>query len=211
MPTPVPSVARLRLEARTCTACPLWRSATQTVFGEGDPRAAVMLVGEQPGNAEDLAGRPFVGPAGKLLERAMAEAGLSREAAYVTNVVKHFKWELRGKRRLHKSPAQKEIDACRPWLEAEMAAVRPALVVCLGATATHALVPGRPVLADLRGRILPSSGGRPALLATVHPSYVLRMRSEGRSRAFAGLVADLEVAAHFLKARSGTPASSAKR
>ena len=141
----------------------------------------------------------------------MTEAGLSREAAYVTNVVKHFKWELRGKRRLHKTPVQREIDACRPWLEAELSAVRPALVVCLGATATHALVPGRPALTELRGRILPSSDGGPAQLATVHPSYVLRMRSEGRSQAFAGLVADLKVAARFLEARSGSPASSPKR
>jgi uracil-DNA glycosylase len=195
------ALAELRQEAGSCTACPLWRGATQTVFGEGDPRAALMLVGEQPGDAEDLAGRPFVGPAGKLLERALAAAGLARERAYVTNVVKHFKWELRGKRRLHKTPAQHEIEACRPWLDAEIETVSPTLVVCLGATATHALIDGKLALSGLRGRIVrPASG--PALLATVHPSYILRIPSEGRSQAFDRLVADLKVAARFLAEES---------
>ena len=146
MPRPL---TELRMQARSCTACPLWRGATQTVFGEGDPHASVMLVGEQPGDAEDLAGRPFVGPAGKVLERALGKAGLPRDAAYVTNVVKHFKWELRGKRRLHKTPGQREIQACRPWLEGEIAAVRPALIVCLGSTATHAFIEGKPTLSKL--------------------------------------------------------------
>jgi len=189
----------LRQEARACTACPLWRNATQTVFGEGDPHAALMLVGEQPGDAEDVAGRPFVGPAGKLLERALAAAGLAREHTYVTNVVKHFKWELRGKRRLHKTPLQREINACRPWLEAEIATVAPALVVCLGTTATHAFVAGKPTLASLRGRIIRPSAAGPVLLATVHPSYILRVPPDGRSQAFDSLVADLKIAARFLK------------
>lgn len=196
-----PPLARLREDARGCTACPLWQAATQTVFGEGDPHASLMLVGEQPGDAEDHAGRPFVGPAGKLLDRALQAAGLNREAAYVTNVVKHFKWELRGKRRLHKTPTQREMDACRPWLEAEIETVSPALVVCLGATATHALIPGKPAVGKLRGRILPPAGAIPALLATVHPSYVLRVPGEARSRAFEDFVADLKVAAEFLGGR----------
>jgi uracil-DNA glycosylase family protein len=191
-------LVELRQEARACTACPLWRNATQTVFGEGDPHAAVMLVGEQPGDAEDLAGRPFVGPAGKLLERALGVAGLSREQTYVTNVVKHFKWELRGKRRLHKTPVQREIEACRPWLDAEIVAVAPALVVCLGATATHALLGGKAALTRLRGRILRPNAEGPALLATVHPSFILRVPSESRTEAFDALVADLKVAARFL-------------
>lgn len=196
MPRPLPE---LRQEARSCTACPLWRNATQTVFGEGDPHAALMLVGEQPGDAEDLAGRPFVGPAGKLLERALAAAGLPRERSYVTNAVKHFKWELRGKRRLHKTPGQREIDACRPWLEAEIATVAPALVVCLGATATHAFLPDKPTLTSVRGHIIHPPAGGPALLATVHPSYVLRVPTDKREQAFDDLVADLKIAARFLK------------
>jgi uracil-DNA glycosylase len=189
----------LRRESRSCTACPLWRGATQTVFGEGDPHASLMLVGEQPGDAEDLAGRPFVGPAGKVLDRALTAAGLDRETLYVTNVVKHFKWELRGKRRMHKTPGQREIDACRHWLEAELAAVAPALAVCLGTTAVHALVGGKQPLRELRGRILyPTTDGAPALLATVHPSYILRGPPDARSLAYDGLVADLAVAAQFL-------------
>ena len=195
MPRPL---AELRAQARSCTACPLWRDATQTVFGEGNSHASVMLVGEQPGDAEDLAGRPFVGPAGKILESALGEAGLPREKAYVTNVVKHFKWELRGKRRLHKTPGQREIQACRPWLEGEIAALSPALIVCLGSTATHAFVKGKPSLTSLRGRIIRPAAGGPALLATVHPSYILRVPSEGRSQAFEALVADLKVAVRFL-------------
>lgn len=195
MPRPL---AELRAQARSCTACPLWRDATQTVFGEGNSHASVMLVGEQPGDAEDLAGRPFVGPAGKILESALGEAGLAREKAYVTNVVKHFKWELRGKRRLHKTPGQREIQACRPWLEGEIAALSPALIVCLGSTATHAFVEGKPSLTSLRGRIIRPAAGGPALLATVHPSYILRVPSESRSQAFDGLVADLKVAARFI-------------
>jgi uracil-DNA glycosylase len=204
-PTRPRPLAELRQEARTCTACPLWRGATQTVFGEGNAHAALMLVGEQPGDTEDLAGRPFVGPAGGLLERALAAAGLAREQAYVTNVVKHFKWEMRGKRRLHKTPVQREIAACRQWLDAEIETVAPALVVCLGATATHTLIGGEFALSGLRGRIIrPASG--PALLATVHPSYVLRVPSDERSQAFDRLVADLRLAARFLaeESRAGT-------
>lgn len=193
-----PPLAELRRAARGCTACPLWRGATQTVFGEGDPQATLMLVGEQPGDAEDVAGRPFVGPAGKLLDRALAEAGLDRDSIYLTNAVKHFKWELRGKRRLHKTPAQREIQACRQWLTAEIAAVAPTLVVCLGATAASAILGGKQTLTALRGRVLPPLPGGAAVLATVHPSYVLRVPPTARSQAYDGLVADLRTAAGFI-------------
>ncbi|HET9471019.1 MAG TPA: UdgX family uracil-DNA binding protein, partial [Usitatibacter sp.] len=129
--SPAAELARLRGEAAGCRDCPLWEHATQTVFGEGSPKARLMLVGEQPGDSEDRAGHPFVGPAGRILDQALRDAGIDRAATYVTNAVKHFKWEPRGKRRLHKTPAQREIDACRQWLEREIATVRPALVVCL--------------------------------------------------------------------------------
>lgn len=159
-----------------------------------------MLIGEQPGDAEDRGGRPFVGPAGKLLDRALADAGLDRQSLYVTNVVKHFKWELRGKRRMHKTPAQMEIDACLQWLDGEMAAISPALLVCLGATALRSLLGGRPALTALRGRLIDRRAG-PPLLATVHPSYVLRVPPAFRAPAYRGLVDDLRVAADFLARR----------
>src|SRR3954463_16269198 len=130
----------LRNDAKRCQDCPLWANATQTVFGVGDPHARIMLVGEQPGDEEDRKGLPFVGPAGRLLDRALEAAGVDREHLYVTNAVKHFKWEQRGKRRLHKTPAQREIDACHQWLEGEIAALRPQVIVCLGATAARALL-----------------------------------------------------------------------
>lgn len=190
-------LAELRAAARGCTACPLWRNATQTVFGEGDPAARVILIGEQPGDAEDRAGRPFVGPAGKILDRALGDAGIDRERLYVTNTVKHFKWEPRGKRRMHKTPAQAEIDACRQWLDAELAAVRPDLLIALGATATHALLGGSQPLAGLRGRVIRREAA-PPLLATVHPSYVLRVPPSVHAMVYQGLVADLKIAADFL-------------
>ena len=178
-------------------ACPLWRDATQMVFGEGDAASRVMLVGEQPGDAEDRAGRPFVGPAGRLLDRALEAAGLDRRAIYLTNAVKHFKWTPRGKRRLHKTPAQREIEACRRWLDGELAALAPALVVCLGATAARAIVgPGARVGA-LRGRIIERERSR-AVLVTVHPSFVLRLGGAEQDSAFDGLVADLRLAARFV-------------
>ncbi|HVY05347.1 MAG TPA: UdgX family uracil-DNA binding protein [Burkholderiales bacterium] len=192
-----PNLDSLREQARDCRACDLWRRATQTVFGEGPARAQAMLVGEQPGDAEDLQGHPFVGPAGALLDRALVDAGLDRNKLYVTNAVKHFKWEPRGKRRLHKTPAQQEIEACHRWLEEEIAILHPRLIVCLGATAARA-VTGRPVkVGDSRGNIVELEAG-PALLFTVHPSFVLRVPGDARKHAYDALVADLKVAADYL-------------
>src|SRR5206468_12903401 len=168
-----PTLPKLRAAAAGCKACELWKRGTQTVFGEGDPHADVFLVGEQPGNDEDLAGRPFVGPAGKLLDRALAAAGIDRSAVYVTNVVKHFKWEPRGKRRIHKKPNAAEIAACRPWLDTEIALVTPRAIVCLGATAAQALLGRGFKVTAHRGELIPSSLA-PLVMATVHPSSLLR-------------------------------------
>ena len=189
------SLAALREAARGCTACPLWRSGTQTVFGEGLKRAPLMLVGEQPGDREDLAGRPFVGPAGRLLHEALEEAGIDRSEVYVTNAVKHFKWKPRGQRRIHQKPSWGEIAACRPWVEAELAVVRPRVLVCLGATAAQALL-GRDVRVTRdRGRPLDSSLA-PVAFATVHPSSILRAPDrETRRREEVLFVADLRAAA----------------
>src|SRR5256885_6917086 len=149
-----PSLSVLRETARTCRACDLWKRGTQTVFGEGRRAARVVLVGEQPGNDEDLAGRPFVGPGGKLLDRALAEAGIDREQAYVTNVVKHFKWEPRGKRRIHSKPNAAEVEACRPWFEAEVAVLKPDVIICLGATAAQSLLGKQFKVTQRRGEII---------------------------------------------------------
>jgi DNA polymerase len=196
-PNATDPLASLREAAAGCKACPLWKHATQTVFGEGGSNARCMLVGEQPGDQEDMQGRPFVGPAGAVLDRALKDAGLDRARLYVTNAVKHFKWEPRGKRRMHKTPAQQEIDACHQWLERELAAVRPDLVIGLGGTAARALF-GRAVkLGDHRGRII-AGDAIPALLVTVHPSFILRVPPEDRDAAYGAFVADLEVAARFL-------------
>jgi uracil-DNA glycosylase family protein len=197
LPAPVPNTSRLTaLEkaARSCTACPLYKRATQTVFGEGSKNARLMLLGEQPGDQEDLAGKPFVGPAGRLLDRALEEAGIKRDEVYVTNAVKHFKWEPRGKRRIHKKPNSREIAACRPWLEAELRLVRPRLLVCLGATAAQSLFgPSFRVTRD-RGKVLESELAR-KVVATVHPSSLLRQPDdESRVREYARFVADLQVA-----------------
>ena len=170
---PRPTLVSLRAAAAECKACDLWARGTQTVFGEGARRAAAMLVGEQPGNEEDLSGRPFVGPAGRLLDQALDEAGIERSRTYVTNVVKHFKWEPRGKRRIHAKPDALEIFACLPWLEAELAVVRPQLVVCLGATAAQAFLGKKFKVTRERGKIL-TSPLAPRVLATVHPSSILR-------------------------------------
>jgi DNA polymerase len=170
---PRPTLESLRAAAAECKACDLWARGTQTVFGEGARRAAAMLVGEQPGNEEDLSGRPFVGPAGRLLDQALDEAGIERSRTYVTNVVKHFKWEPRGKRRIHAKPDALEIFACLPWLEAELAVVRPQLVVCLGATAAQAFLGKKFKVTRERGKIL-TSPLAPRVLATVHPSSILR-------------------------------------
>ena len=193
------SLAALREAARECRACPLWRTGTQTVFGEGRKAARLLLVGEQPGDKEDLEGRPFVGPAGRLLDEALEEAGIDRGDAYVTNAVKHFKWEPRGKRRIHQKPNAAEIAACRPWLEAEIAVVKPRVLVCLGATAAQALL-GRGVRVTRdRGRPLESELV-PVAFATVHPSSILRAPDErSRQRERALFVDDLRVAAAALK------------
>jgi DNA polymerase len=189
------SIPKLRAAAKTCTGCDLYKHATQTVFGEGPRQAQVMLVGEQPGDQEDLQGAPFVGPAGDVLKRALAEAGLEREEVYLTNAVKHFKWQPRGKRRIHQKPNWSEIAACRPWLDAELAVVSPHVLVCLGATAAQALL-GREVRVTRdRGKPLESPLA-PVALATVHPSSILRAPDqEARRREYALFVEDLRVAA----------------
>ncbi len=187
-----------RAQARDCTACDLYRNATQTVFGEGPRDARVVIVGEQPGDQEDLTGHPFVGPAGRVLDEALAEAGITRSRVYVTNAVKHFKNEPRGKRRIHKKPSDAEIDACHPWLERELAAIAPPLVIALGATAVRAVL-GRalPILAN-RGRLIELTPTMHVLL-TVHPSYLLRVPPENRDAEHARFVADLKVAARYAR------------
>jgi uracil-DNA glycosylase len=193
-----------RTLAADCTACDLYARATQTVFGEGRPDAPLMLVGEQPGDREDLAGRPFVGPAGAMLDQALEEAGIDREKVFVTNVVKHFKWKPSpgGKRRLHERPNQAEIRACRPWLDIEREIVRPDLLVALGATAAQAIIGKDFRITEQRGEILPSIDGGPKVLATFHPSAILRARPpEDRERMLAALIADLGVAAEEVAAR----------
>jgi uracil-DNA glycosylase len=187
-----PTLERLKTAARNCQACDLWKNATQTVFGEGKTGAKIMLIGEVPGNQEDIEGKPFVGPAGKLLDGALAEAGIERTEVYVTNVVKHFKWEPRGKRRIHKKPNAAEIAACRPWLDAEIAFVRPQIIVCLGATAAQALL-GRDFRVTLhRGEFLKSPLA-PVVMATVHPSSILRAPDEdARQEELRHFVADLK-------------------
>jgi len=184
---------QLREEARGCQNCTLWANATQTVFGAGDPHARVMLVGEQPGDEEDKKGLPFVGPAGRLLDKALAEAGVEREHLYVTNAVKHFKWELRGKRRLHKTPAQREVDACHRWLEGEIATVKPRVIVCLGSTAAKAVISKNFKVSTQRGQFVESHLA-PHVFATLHPSALLRVQEEAdREAAFRQLVRDLSL------------------
>jgi len=193
MGAPGRSLDDLRKVARRCRDCPLWANATQTVFGAGDPHARVMLVGEQPGDEEDRKGLPFVGPAGRLLDRALEAAGVDREHVYITNAVKHFKWELRGKRRLHKTPAQREIDACRQWLEREVAAIGPQVIVCLGATAARSVIAKDFKVSTMRGRFVESALA-PRVFATFHPSALLRLKDEAeREAAFRQLVGDLKL------------------
>jgi uracil-DNA glycosylase family protein len=188
----------LRERAAKCTNCPLYENATQTVFGEGSARARLMLVGEQPGDMEDREGHPFVGPAGRILDQALADAGIPRDATYVTNVVKHFKWEPRGKRRMHKTPAQREIDACFQWLEGEMQAVKPAAIVALGATAAKALLGARFRISTERGHVQVREG-LPDVVPTWHPSYLLRLKGRpGGDEAYAEFVEDLRRAAQYL-------------
>jgi len=187
-----PSLKTVRDAARGCQACDLYKRGTQTVFGEGPRRAEVMMVGEQPGDAEDLAGHPFVGPAGKLLDRALVEAGIDRGVVYVTNVVKHFKWEPRGKRRIHAKPNGAEIAACRPWLETEIALVKPRVLVLLGATAAQALLGRSFRVSQQRGTFV-ASPLAPRVTATVHPSSILRAPDDDSRRAeMERFVADLK-------------------
>ena len=187
------SLQKLREDARACRDCPLWANATQTVFGAGDPHARVMLVGEQPGDEEDRKGLPFVGPAGRLLDRALEAAGVDRERLYVTNAVKHFKWQLRGKRRLHKTPAQREVDACHQWLEREIEAVNPQVIVALGATAARAVIGKDFKVSVSRGQFVENPLA-PYVFATLHPSALLRLKDEAeKEAAFEQLVGDLKL------------------
>jgi len=193
------SIAVLREEAADCRACPLWKNATQTVFGEGPQHAQIMLVGEQPGDKEDLAGKPFVGPAGQVLDRALEEAGIDRTKVYVTNAVKHFKFVPRGKIRLHQKPNTPEIRACRQWYERELASIKPELVVAMGATAAQSVFGKITPINKNRGRLIDLDEGIRALV-TVHPSYLLRLPDEeAKAHEYARFVDDLKMAARFLK------------
>ena len=189
----------LREQAAACRACSLWKDATQTVFGEGPPSASVMLVGEQPGDKEDLAGKPFVGPAGQLLNSALKEAGIERSKVYITGAVKHFKFVLRGKFRLHQKPNTSEIKACRPWYERELNAIKPALVVAMGATAAQSVFGKITPINKSRGRLIDLDGATQALV-TVHPSYLLRLPdADAKAREYERFVEDLKIAAAVLK------------
>jgi uracil-DNA glycosylase len=192
------SLKILRGEAADCRACPLWKDATQTVFGEGPQHASLMLVGEQPGDKEDLAGKPFVGPAGRVLDRALAEAGIPRTEVFVTNAVKHFKHEMRGKRRLHKRPNVYEIERCKIWLEVERALVKPVAIVALGATAARSLFGRSVTISKVRGQTLHLADGTAAFV-TIHPSWLLRIEDEAdKEREYKNFVADLRPAAKVL-------------
>ena len=197
-----PTLAGLREAAAGCRGCQLWERGTQTVFGEGARGADVMLVGEQPGDQEDVAGKPFVGPAGRVLDQGLEEAGIDRRQAYVTNVVKHFKWEPRGKRRIHQKPNWSEMAACRPWLDAEIEVVEPDVIVCLGATAAQALIGRDFRVSRQRGELVESPLAR-YVLATVHPSSILRQRDEAaREAEYAAFVDDLRIVPPLLNGRS---------
>ena len=196
---PRPTITSLKNAAAGCKACDLWEKGTQTVFGEGARRSRVMFVGEQPGNEEDLSGKPFVGPAGRLFDNALEEAGIDRKQTYVTNVVKHFKWEPRGKRRIHKKPNSTEIAACRPWLEAEVAVVKPDVIVALGATAAQSLIGPQFRVTKQRGEFLESTLA-PYVMATVHPSSILRAPDdETRRLEYQHFIDDLKKLARVLK------------
>jgi DNA polymerase len=198
----------LRTAAAGCRACELWEPATQTVFGEGPETARIVFVGEQPGDQEDRKGEPFVGPAGRLLDKALADAGIDRRDAYITNAVKHFRFEVKGKRRIHQTPGPEHLQACRPWLEAELAVLQPEVVVCLGATAAKALISPSFRITKDRGHLLPwtppaeedeeEAPHQTWMLATTHPSAILRTPDEARDAAYDALVADLKVVAHAL-------------
>ena len=192
-----PTLEKLREAAANCTACPLHETATQTVFGEGSPNAEVMFVGEQPGDQEDLQGKPFVGPAGKLFDKALEDAGIDRSQVYVTNVVKHFKWQARGKRRIHQKPNWSEIAACRPWLDAELEVIQPRVLVCLGATAAQALLGRDFRVSRQRGELVESDLAE-NVIATVHPSSILRADDDTRELEYRELVRDLEKVAALI-------------
>jgi uracil-DNA glycosylase family protein len=197
--TPMATLKTLREEASHCRACHLWKDATQTVFGEGPQHAPIMLVGEQPGDKEDLAGKPFVGPAGQMLDRALEQAGIDRDKVYVTNAVKHFKFVLRGKFRLHQKPNTPEIKACRPWYERELNLIKPDLVVAMGATAAQSVLGKTTPINKNRGRLIDLDDGIKALV-TVHPSYLLRLPdAEARAREYQRFVDDLGIAAELLR------------
>ena len=207
--SPDAALAKLRQAAASCTACDLYKRATQTVFGEGNAKAAIVLLGEQPGHEEDLAGRPFVGPAGRLLDEALARAGLDRGQLYVTNAVKHFKWKPSegGKRRIHERPRQEEVAACRPWFQQELWLIQPDVLVCLGATAARAALGRAVTIAGARGRVLVSSSGNPTVV-TVHPSAILRARdSTDRQAMMRQFVADLRRAARVAGKKRSAPSS----
>jgi uracil-DNA glycosylase family protein len=196
---PNADLIQLRQAAAGCRACDLWERATQTVFGDGSPRARIMLVGEQPGNDEDLAGKPFVGPAGKLLDAVLNQVGIDRRQVYTTNVVKHFKWEPRGKRRIHSKPNAEQISACRPWLDAEISLIRPSVIVCFGATAARALLGKEFRVTRQRGQFVPSPLA-PLVMATVHPSSILRAPDDRTRRQERQLfVEDMERVAQALQ------------
>ena len=192
------TISKLRSAAARCRACPLWQRGTQTVFGDGPASASVILVGEQPGNDEDLAGKPFVGAAGKLLDRALIEAGIVRNDVYLTNAVKHFKWEPRGKRRIHKKPSAREIAACRPWLDSELASLKPKVLICLGATAAQALL-GKTFKVSQRHGEWTESKLAEYVMATIHPSAILRAPNDkSRHEMMKSFVSDLKIAARTI-------------
>ena len=198
MTTASPSLKTLHEEASHCRACHLWKNATQTVFGEGPQTAQIMLVGEQPGDKEDLAGKPFVGPAGQMLDRALQEAGIERNKVYITGAVKHFKFVPRGKIRLHQKPNTSEIKACRPWYERELAAIKPELVVAMGATAAQCVFGKITPINKNRGRLIDLTEGV-KVLVTVHPAYLLRLPdADARAREYENFVSDLKIAASLL-------------
>ena len=206
------SLARVRNAAAGCKGCHLWKPATQTVFGEGPRKASVLMIGEQPGDQEDLAGHPFVGPAGRLLDKSLAEAGIPRDDVYVTNVVKHFKFEPRGKRRIHKKPNSIEISACFPWLEKELELVKPDIVVCLGATAAQALLGASFKVTQRRGEAITDTSYAPIVVATVHPSSLLRAPDEETRRVeTARFVDDLVAVRKMLERREGAASPKSER
>jgi uracil-DNA glycosylase len=197
---PVKKLSQLKAAVDGCRRCPLYKNATQGVPGEGKVGAPLMLIGEQPGNDEDLAGKPFVGPAGRVLNQALIEAGIDRTKTYVTNAVRHFKFEPRGKRRLHKRPNTYEIERCRWWTDLERALVEPKLIIAMGATAARGLLAKAVTITQLRGSIFALPGGATHALVTIHPSYLLRIREEeDKAREYAAFVADLKLGAKFLK------------